>query len=136
MATQRSAVDTWLDISVYAPIGLLVGLQREMPRLAEAGRREVEQRISVAKFVGQMAVAYGRRQFEHHSAPEPAPTPAPVVVVVEGPLSGYDELSAAEIVQRLTSLDDEVLAAVADYEAAHRARRTVLAKVGQLRRKR
>jgi hypothetical protein len=137
MTTRRSAVETWLDLAVYAPIGLLIELQRDVPRLAEVGRRELEQRVTVAKFVGQMAVAYGRRQFEQQAAPQPAAMSAPVdVVVVDGPFGGYDALSAAEIVQRLTSLDGEVLAAVAEYETAHRARRTVLAKVAQLRSKR
>jgi hypothetical protein len=137
MTTRRSAVETWLDIAVYAPIGFLIELQREGPRLAEVGKREVEQRINIAKFVGQMAVAYGRRQFEQQTAPPQAATSAPVdLVVVDGPFGGYDELSAAEIVQRLAALDDEVLAAVAEYETAHRARRTVLAKVAQLRGKR
>jgi hypothetical protein len=131
---RRSAVEAWLDIAVYAPIGLFIELQREVPRLAEVGKREVEQRITVAKFVGQMAVAYGRRQFQQQAAPGAAATPSPVVVV-DRPFGGYDELSAAEIVQRLSALDDEVLAAVAKYETAHRARRTVLAKVAQLRGK-
>ncbi len=131
---RRSAVETWLDIAVYTPIGLFIELRREVPRLAEVGKREVEQRITVAKFVGQMAAAYGRRQFEQQAAPRAAATPSPVVVV-DHPFGGYDELSAAEIVQRLSALDDEVLAAVAVYETAHRARRTVLAKVAQLRGK-
>ena len=44
----------------------------------------------------------------------------------------YETLAAAEIVARLAGLTPSELAGVRSYEAAHRARRTVLAKIAQL----
>jgi hypothetical protein len=47
-------------------------------------------------------------------------------------IPGYDSLSASQVVQRLAGLSSEELAAVGEYESAHRARRTVLTRVSQL----
>ncbi len=44
----------------------------------------------------------------------------------------YDELSASQVVERLTGLSADQLAAVRTYEEAHRGRRTILFKVDQL----
>jgi hypothetical protein len=49
-------------------------------------------------------------------------------------IPGYDSLSAYQVVQRLAGLSSDELAAVGDYESAHRARQTVLARVRQLQR--
>jgi len=48
-------------------------------------------------------------------------------------IPGYDSLSASQVVQRLAGLSQEELAAVGQYEAAHRGRRTILTRVGQLK---
>nr|MBA3655299.1 hypothetical protein [Actinomycetota bacterium] len=47
-------------------------------------------------------------------------------------IPGYDSLAASQVVQRLGGLSSAELEAVRDYEAATRARRTILNKVGQL----
>jgi hypothetical protein len=47
-------------------------------------------------------------------------------------IPGYDSLSASQVVQRLESLSPDELAAVADYEAAVRGRRTILTRIAQL----
>ena len=44
----------------------------------------------------------------------------------------YDSLSASQVVPRLAGLTSEELEAVRRYEAAHRARRTILGRVAQL----
>jgi hypothetical protein len=62
--------------------------------------------------------------------PVPAPAPAPPSDSLAIP--GYDSLSASQVVQRLASLSGPELAAVRDYEAATRGRRTILARVSQL----
>jgi hypothetical protein len=59
------------------------------------------------------------------AAPQPAGGP---------PLDDYDELTAAEIIERLGDLAHARLQAVADYERAHRARVTVLNRIDQLQR--
>jgi hypothetical protein len=48
-------------------------------------------------------------------------------------IPGYDSLAASQVVQRLAGLSAEELAAVEAYESAHRARRTILTRVDQLR---
>ncbi|MDQ1468206.1 MAG: hypothetical protein QOH10_2621 [Actinomycetota bacterium] len=47
-------------------------------------------------------------------------------------IPGYDALSASQVVERLAGLGREELAAVRDYEAGHRRRRTILGKIEQL----
>jgi len=50
----------------------------------------------------------------------------------EAPIAGYDDLTAAEVVDRLSGLSQEQLAAVAAYERAHDDRATVLQRVEAL----
>jgi hypothetical protein len=53
--------------------------------------------------------------------------PAPTLGIPD-----YDELSASQVVERLDGLQPSELAAIRDYEEAHRARRTILFKIEQL----
>jgi hypothetical protein len=61
-------------------------------------------------------------------APASGDTPSPDGLAIPG----YDSLSASQVVQRLAGLSSPELAAVGDYEAATRGRRTILARVSQL----
>ena len=54
----------------------------------------------------------------------------------EAPISGYDRLSAAQVIARLRDIPTEQLDAVAAYERAHRDRSSVIARVEQLRQRR
>jgi hypothetical protein len=78
-------------------------------------------------------------------AASPTTTPtstaeAPIVAVVADhapssadlPLSDYDSLAASQVVVRLDDLQPGEVEAVRAYEAAHRARRTILGKIAQL----
>jgi hypothetical protein len=49
------------------------------------------------------------------------------------PIAGYESLAASQVVLRLGSLTTEELARIEAYEASHRARRTILGKIHQLR---
>ncbi len=49
-------------------------------------------------------------------------------------IPGYDDLSASQVVDHLDGLSPYDLAAIRDYEAAHRARNTILGKIEQLTR--
>lgn len=66
-----------------------------------------------------------------------APAPGPSAAPASGPeglaIPGYDSLSASQVVQRLAGLSQDELDAVGSYEAAHRARRTILTRVNQLK---
>ena len=59
----------------------------------------------------------------------------PPVVSADLAIPGYDSLSASQVVQRLAGLLPDELDAVARYEAGHRGRRTVLARVMQLQQR-
>jgi len=48
------------------------------------------------------------------------------------PIPDYDELSASQVVERLDGLTPPDLDAIAQYEATHRGRRTILGKIEQL----
>ena len=60
----------------------------------------------------------------------PIPTPSPTVEDLA--ITGYDSLSASQVVTRLDGLGTDELEAVRAYEIAHRGRKTILNKVAQL----
>lgn len=214
---QRSPLESALDLFVYAPVGLALTAIEELPKFAEKGRAQVQGQISIARVVGQFAVAQGRKQIEKRLGanerpspppaasspaatprqPVPAGQPAPAasrastsapgaarvrqhngtngVVAFPSDLTetdggyeklsgrpddepearspagvagtagapvpradalaipGYDSLSASQVVQRLAGLSRDELEAVGAYESAHRARRTILTRVNQLK---
>lgn len=66
------------------------------------------------------------------ASPSEAPPPsgrAPHLAIPD-----YDELSASQVVDRLEGLRPDELAAIRDYEGAHRGRNTILGKIEQLGR--
>lgn len=242
MTEQRSALDNALDLLVFAPVGLALTAAEELPKLAAKGRAQVEGQMTMAKMVGQFAVAQGRKEIEKRlglgAQPKPQPTaqptprppaptsstpsngsgsnpraengsyerlsgknaagrttatapapdlgqeaavidvdfgtaaraeapkpqgrvgaeantPSPSASTVAAPspgaasspgttaqrgpsaeglaIPGYDSLSASQVVQRLAGLSQDELVAVGEYESAHRGRRTILTRVGQLK---
>ncbi len=191
MTQQRSPLDAALDVFVFIPLGIAATAAEELPKLAAKGRAEVSGRLTVARMVGQFAVAHGRKEVERRfgpmgrpsaspngaTGPRPArsaspasglrrvdaagvaadrwprdpddpvgagrletvrPPTADLTSEAAGPgaaglaIPGYDSLSASQVVQRLAGLSRDELAAVGEYESAHRARRTVLTRVSQL----
>lgn len=212
---QNDPVERALEVFVYAPLGIGLWLRDLAPSLidtvvargkAEIDRRQeqAQQRITTARSMGQVAVAFGvpelkkradaqlakaeqqldavREQAEQFveqltsgratapsngaardkgpaaakrapaAAARPAPpdsepagaaAPAPSAKAAESdgarssssahlPIPGYDALSASQVVERLAGLGADELAAVREYEAAHRNRRTILGKISQL----
>lgn len=164
------------DMVVFAPIGLAAVARERLPELAAEGRQRVEQRITVARFVGRMAIERGRRELEKRLQTATAPSddqvlddvvaddlladhppadgrpvtdPAMGDEIIAAPVSGaagpdvpgaadlpiddYESLAASQVVARLADLDREGLVAVETFERAHRNRRTVLGRIGQLR---
>jgi hypothetical protein len=144
MAAQRPLFEKVLDLVVYAPVGLAVQLGTDVPTLVATGRTRVTERVQVARWVGEMAVTYGRQQIErrlatvsddHHVLEPLVAMPLAAVaasVPAHPPFDGYEHLAAAQIVQLLGRLPHAELVLIRDYEAAHRARRTILAKLEQL----
>lgn len=124
------------DLFVYAPIGFLVEAPRLVPELVEVGRRRVS------------GGATPRRGRAHRRPAPPGPPPdRPAVPPThDAPperggrpagedlaIPGYDQLAASQVVARLSGLSSAALDRVEAYERAHRGRRTVLAKIKQLR---
>jgi hypothetical protein len=80
-----SLLDRLADIAVYAPLGLALLAREEIPKLAAHGRERVSAQAELARMVGQMAVAQGRRQAQSLLArrppaegdPAPAVSPSP-----------------------------------------------------------
>jgi hypothetical protein len=77
------------------------------------------------------ATARSARQSVSPNGSPPAP-PGPAPSSSSLAIPGYDSLSASQVVQRLAGLSSDELAAVAAYERAHRARRTILTRAAQL----
>jgi len=162
-----------LDLVVYAPIGLFTVAKAELPQLIETGKTRLDSQLTVAKFVGKMAVNQGKLEVERRlDAAErarhaesvatsnglddsddldlddrdraTASLPALVIELVAQspllddaaaalPIDGYDSLAASQVVGRLGSLTAAELDSVEQYETSHRARRTILGKINQLR---
>jgi hypothetical protein len=158
-----------IDLMVYAPVGLITAVSKDLPNLIATGRARVESQLTVAKFVGKMAVRQVKSELDRRldeaerarSAgapatvasndderpaerrhPEPVSLPEAVLQAVaespelsdavDLPIDGYESLAASQVVLRLGSLTPSELAAVAEYESSHRARRTILGKIHQL----
>lgn len=141
-------IERVLDLVVYAPVGLVVTARRDVPGLVAEGRQRFEQRVQVARWIGEMTVTFGRKEIQRRIEEARAdragvPTvvePAPPVELTDAhlaehppePFEGYDSLPASALVQRLVRLPHSELHLVRAYETAHRGRRTVLAKVDAL----
>jgi hypothetical protein len=61
-----------------------------------------------------------------------ATSPAHGPGAAELAITDYDSLSASQVVPRLEGLSGVELAAVREYETAHRGRKTILSKIAQL----
>jgi hypothetical protein len=81
----RGPIDVVLDLFVFAPLGLLAESSTLVPRLAECGRQHIDNRVQLARMVGQFAVQQGRNQAAkvvaglraNGTQAEPAEAPAP-----------------------------------------------------------
>lgn len=162
MSDEKRPIEQAFDLAVYAPLGFVLEARKLIPTFVERGRAQVQMAKVVGQFaVKQGQAEAGKRlakaqdqamgvigEFGLGSSPaEPAPVePRPVVEdsapARSNPQSGdgaedlaipsYDSLAASQVIPRLESLSAEELAAVARYERAHRARKTILGKINQI----
>lgn len=142
MTDQRPLIEKVLNVVVYAPVGVALQLRSDLDTLVTSGRTRVTERVQVARWIGEMAVTYGRRELERRMT-DAAAQPVDVEPVVEPTLSlvapsltppfdGYQHLAAAQVVQLLGRLPRGELTLIREYETANRGRRTILAKLDQL----
>ena len=160
MSDERKTAHFLADVFVYAPIGAAATVVELLPKLARRGRKRVAiTRVigQVAVVKGQEKVGHLLDQFlETPVESTPTPDAAPVSVPSSDPdleelivvrrihpnydsnaaallaIPDYDSLAASQVVPRLAGLEPDELEAVRQYEAAHRARRTILSRVAQL----
>jgi hypothetical protein len=62
MSDRKSPVERALNLFVYAPVGLLALAREELPAIIEKGRQELTNQATVAKMMGEYAVAEGRKE--------------------------------------------------------------------------
>ncbi len=136
MTDQRPLHERVLDVAVFVPVGLLRRLRDDLPGIVASGRREVEDRVRVAHWVGEMSVNFGLAEVKRRLADSSAPPHITDVADAEAktppPFDGYDELPADRLVQLLSKFPASELAIIRMYEQSKRGRRTVLAKIDQL----
>jgi hypothetical protein len=141
------------DLFVYAPVGFLLEAPRLVPELVETGRERLtgcrRPSSSEAERATRRPGGSGRRRGSPSTTLAPAAevlagVEQEIPVEVLGPdddggeatlaIPSYDQLAASQVVARLAGLDATELAEIEAYEQAHRARRTVLSRISQLRR--
>jgi len=141
-----------LDRFFYAPLGAVSSSGDELDEKAQRGREQFELQVRNARFLGEMVVSYGSKEVERRirdllpGQSTPAPTAEPSAPAPEAPVADeatahgaidhlipdYDALSASQVVKMLDGLSQANLDAVANYEASHRRRTTILHRISQL----
>jgi hypothetical protein len=105
-AADRGPVDHLLDFFVFAPLGLLAESHTMVPKLAQAGRQHVGNRVQLARMVGQFAVQQGKHQASkvvgnlRAQAAETAGNPSPPGATVTAP--------AADVTDVIDDDDDDI----------------------------
>jgi len=64
VAEARDPLRQLIDLAVYAPIGLLTLAERELPNLITTGKARFDNQVTLAKFIGKMAVRQGRKELQ------------------------------------------------------------------------
>jgi len=132
---ESDLVESALDVFVYAPLGLALEVRELLPKLAERGRGQV----AITRLMSRFAIQKGRNEATKLVEAAVAGFRDTVTASTDRPAHGpplddYDDLTAAEIIDRLADLSPARLRAVADYERSHRERVTVLNRIDQLQR--
>jgi hypothetical protein len=89
---ENRPLEAALDLFVYAPVGLALTAAEEIPKLAARGRATLQAQVTMARMVGQFAVAQGRREIERRlTGSRPATQPGRTTTPVTTPLEGTGE---------------------------------------------
>jgi len=121
MADTKDPVRQLFEAAVYAPIGLMLLARRELPALTAAGKTRVESQITLAKFIGRIAVTRGTQELKRRlDAAEARRRSDGSVVDTEA----TDATDATDVFvhvpppESVTSLPDAIVAAVVAAEIA------------------
>lgn len=60
----EEVLERLIELAVYAPVGVAVTLRDELPRHIKQGRQALENRVQLARFIGQLAVQTGQRELQ------------------------------------------------------------------------
>jgi hypothetical protein len=71
----QSPLDAALDLLLYVPVGVALTAAEEIPKLAAKGRAQLEGQVTMARVVGQFAVAQGRKELQKRLNSTLAPRP-------------------------------------------------------------
>ena len=122
MTDTKDPVRQLFEAAVYAPIGLAMLARKELPALTAAGKNRVESQITLARFIGRLAISRGTQEIKRRldAAEAARRSGAPVVdatsvetlieTLVEAPVHVP---TPADVV----SLPDTIIAAVVEAEA-------------------
>ncbi|MHB1444076.1 MAG: hypothetical protein ACYCTI_08530 [Acidimicrobiales bacterium] len=55
MTEERSPLEVALDLFVFAPVGMLLTLTEDLPKLVEKGRDRIGSQLGLARMIGEMA---------------------------------------------------------------------------------
>ena len=61
---EKNPVDQVLDLVVFAPLGLAMTARTQLPEMVAKGRSQVENQLTMARFIGQFAVKQGKGELE------------------------------------------------------------------------
>lgn len=95
-----SPLERLADLVLYVPLGLALRARDELPKLAAQGRERFSNQAPLARMVGQMAVAQGRRRVEGLLDHRPGASGAP-----EGGEAGSAEAGVAVAIHDLDRED-------------------------------
>lgn len=169
MSEQQPAVVRAVEIALFAPLGLVLSACDHVPSEVRRRRQAFENRVQLARFIGQMVVQQGRKEVagrlearraggdEPAGPPQLRVVPAPAAErsdevtstaeqpsahgasgtptppsAADLPIGDYESLAAIHVVERLATLRPDEREQIRAFEQAHRARRTILAKITQL----
>lgn len=96
MTEPRNPLSQALDVVVYAPLGLAITVLEDFGELAEKGRARVQQRTTAARFIGQFAVAEGRRRLGLDGSVATRPGPSTAAATNGAPASDDGPADAAD----------------------------------------
>lgn len=128
----RAAMARFIDLAVYAPVGLAVTVRERVQRSRRSRGRRPDDDVSRCDEAPDQPVPPLRvpRAARAGAGTDAPGTDAPGTDDL--PISGYESLAAIHVVERLGSLTLAELDLIERFEAAHRGRRTILARVAQL----
>lgn len=77
MGNDRPAAERLLELAVFAPIGLALTLHDRLPPELRRRRQALENRVQLARMIGQFAVQQGRAEIARQAAKR-ATSPSPI----------------------------------------------------------